>query len=91
MTNQLAREILTAIVHDRGDIRDRFSSGTFRDLLARTFALVGLPPRDFGEAKSRIILERACRAARHRGLYASPVDPAEAASAVLRAASRTGR
>ena len=91
MTDALARAILTAVVHHRSDIRDHYSSETFRDLLRRTFALVGLPLGDFGEDKSRTILARAHRAATTRGIYGCLIDPAEAASAVLRAAARTGR
>ena len=86
-----AREILTAVVHHRGDIDNRFRNESYRDLLGRTFTLIGLPEGNFGEAKSRIILNRAYRAARHRGFYADPIDPAEAARAVLQTASRTGR
>ena len=91
MTDAQAREILTAIVHHRSDIRDHYSAESYRNLLARTFALVGLPPGDFGESKSRIVLARAHKAAIHRGIHGSPIDPATAASAVLRAAARTGR
>ena len=91
MTDAQAREILTAVVHHRGDIHNHFRNESFRDLLRRTLALVGLPEGDFPEVKSKAVLERAYRAARHRGIYASPVAPAEAARAVLRAAARTGR
>ena len=91
MNAATAREILTAVVHHRGDIRDRFRNETYRGLLGRTLALIGLPARNFSETKARIVLERAYRAARHRGIYASPVEPAEAARAVLQTASRTGR
>ena len=91
MTDTQARAILTAVVHHRGDIRNGYTSESCRDLLRRTLVLVGLPEGNFGEGKSQTILERACRAARHRGLYGSPIVPAEAASAVLRTASRTGK
>lgn len=86
-----ARDLLRAIILDANDIRDRYRDETYRDLLRRAFALVGLPSGDFSEEKSRVIVERAHRAAANRGLYASPIDPAEAALSVLRAASRTGR
>ena len=91
MTDAQAREILTAILHHRSDIRDHYSSETFRDLLRRTLVLVGLPEGDFSEVKSKAVLARAHRAATNRGLYGSPIHPATAALSVLRSASRTGR
>ena len=91
MTVDQARALLSAIILDADDIRDRFRTETYRDLLARAFALVDLPSGNFPEAKSRAILARARRAASRRGLYANPIDPAVAAARVLRSASGAKR
>ena len=91
MTADEARALLTITVLDFQDVRDRYKAETYQTLLTRAFALVGVKADGVPEPRAKTILTRAHRAAVNRGLYASPILPAQAAAAVLRAATRGAR
>ena len=87
MTAAEARAILTITVLDYQDVRDRFKAESYKDLLARAAAIVGVNMDGTPEPRAKTILRRAYRAAVDRGLHESPIPPAEASAAVLRAAT----
>ena len=91
MTVDEARDLLHIVVLDANDIRDGFRAETYENLLARAFVVIGMEPDGIPEPRAKTILTRAHRAAVGRGLYASPVEPAQAAAAVLRAARRASK
>ena len=88
MTQDEARDLLRIVVLDANDVRDGFLAEGYGALLARAFVVIGVGPDGVPEPRAKTILTRAHRAATKVGLYASPVEPAEAAATVLRSAKR---
>ena len=90
MTLDKARIFLAVVIYDRSDIKLGWSDASYGSVLARACIVVGLPTKPVvPEAVARRTLDRAYRAAVAEGLHGAPFKPAEAALAVLRAASRT--
>lgn len=88
MDEAQARELLQIVILDTNDRRDGYLATSYGSLLGRAAALVGAHSDGVSETRARSVLARAHRAAVERGLSAPLIEPAEAASAVLRAASK---
>ena len=93
MTDDEARELLTITVLDRQDVRDGFKLGTYRGLLTRAQAVLGMKAATCTEQAAQKILRRAHDVAISRGVYNNPLVPAQgAADVIMRAAKgRTAR
>ena len=91
MTPDEARDLLAIAVLDRQDVRDGFKSGTYRGLLTRALAVLGMTAATCSERAAKAVLHRAHDVAMARGVYSDPVIPAQAvATVIMRAAKRGG-
>ena len=89
MTPDQARALLTIVVLDHCDIRDRYLTKPYLDLLASAHEIIGAtPPTPPTERQAKARIARAYAVAVRTGLYGDARVPAAAAADVLRRASR---
>ena len=93
MTADEARQLLTFTFLDRQDVRDGFKLGTYRGLLTRAHAILGMEVEPTTEQAAKKVLLQAYNVAMAKGVYNDPLVPGLAIRDLLMrvATGRTAR